>query len=485
MKRILSLTAMLCFLFLPVTALGAACTGSSPTWTATPDRASVASCVSQASDGDTINVSAGDGTETWNAGVTWANKGLKLVGPGEDNLTVTCPNNTCVQLTGTQNGSRISGLTFDHGSYSQYTIYIDGAITEWRIDNVTITRSAFAESAIFVIGALPPTTFPKGLIDNCTFIEACVLVYGEYYDTGGSSCWDDNLELGTDEAVYIEDCTFTYNTEFSASRAFDSYLGGKVVFRFNTVNDGYLEAHSIQGDNQRAVRKWEIYENTLTSVSGNPELIRPAIIKGGTGVIFNNETDDSDDPYTINNVWYFYNERSTNDRGVWDKCDGNSWVDGNEGGQSGYLCRDQIGASKDASTWDYSEPAPTQSKAPAYIWGNTDNAAQVDADIYGEESTVHIIENRDFYNEDDSFDGTSGVGVGTLASCPATCTTGVAYWATDQGSWNATGADGVLYKCTSTDTWEVYFTPYTYPHPLRTEELSYISGCTLSAGEIH
>jgi hypothetical protein len=32
-----------------------ACTGSSPTWTATPDCASVKSCVSQASAGDTID----------------------------------------------------------------------------------------------------------------------------------------------------------------------------------------------------------------------------------------------------------------------------------------------------------------------------------------------------------------------------------------------------------------------------------------------
>ena len=51
------------------------------------------------------------------------------------------------------------------------------------------------------------------------------------------------------------------------------------------------------------------------------------------------------------------------------------------------------------------------------------------------------------------------------------------YWATDQGSWNTStsnpegvqlnGADGVLYRCTSTNTWTLYYTPYTYPHPLQ------------------
>src|SRR5262249_32314074 len=65
----------------------------------------------------------------------------------------------------------------------------------------------------------------------------------------------------------------------------------------------------------------------------------------------------------------------------------------------------------------------------------------------------------------------------TLANRPTTCTTGVAYFATDQGSWNTStsnpygvqqnGADGVLYKCTTPNTWTLYYTPYIYPHPLR------------------
>jgi hypothetical protein len=54
---------------------------------------------------------------------------------------------------------------------------------------------------------------------------------------------------------------------------------------------------------------------------------------------------------------------------------------------------------------------------------------------------------------------------------------GVMYWATDQGSWNTStsnprgvqqsGADGVLYICSATNTWSVYYTPYMYPHPLQ------------------
>jgi hypothetical protein len=74
------------------------------------------------------------------------------------------------------------------------------------------------------------------------------------------------------------------------------------------------------------------------------------------------------------------------------------------------------------------------------------------------------------------FNGTSGAGWGTLANRPTTCTTGVGYFATDRGSWNTgtsnpygvqqNGANGVLYRCTSSNTWTLYYTPYIYPHPL-------------------
>jgi hypothetical protein len=90
-----------------------------------------------------------------------------------------------------------------------------------------------------------------------------------------------------------------------------------------------------------------------------------------------------------------------------------------------------------------------------------------------------LAENTNYFVENASFDGTAGVGCGTLGNRPATCTTGVGYWATDQGNCsdltgyvgaNATEIVGKLYKCTATDTWTEYYTPYDYPHPLRDEE---------------
>jgi hypothetical protein len=128
---------------------------------------------------------------------------------------------------------------------------------------------------------------------------------------------------------------------------------------------------------------------------------------------------------------------------------------------------------------------PNQALEPVYFWNNSGTPVTVD---YSNGSSNLVVAQRDFYPQASGiqttptspFNGVTNVGWGTLANRPTTCTPGVAYFATDQGSWNTSttnyygvqqnGADGVLYKATATDTWTLYYTPYTYPHPLITPE---------------
>jgi hypothetical protein len=132
-----------------------------------------------------------------------------------------------------------------------------------------------------------------------------------------------------------------------------------------------------------------------------------------------------------------------------------------------------------------STPAYSQHVQNSYIFDNLYNSTNVamtkGLDFCGDMSIgkpYTITQNVDYWNQNASFNGTTGVGLGTLANKPTTCTIGVGYWATNQSTSNlsglvganpATPLSGTFYKCTSTNTWTSYYSPYTYPHPLRAE----------------
>jgi hypothetical protein len=87
-----------------------------------------------------------------------------------------------------------------------------------------------------------------------------------------------------------------------------------------------------------------------------------------------------------------------------------------------------------------------------------------------------VAVNREYYSQTQAASCvasgacTGGVGQGTFAQLPTSCTVGVAFWVTDRGGdWNTLGGganDGALYKCTDDSplTWTLFYTPATYPH---------------------
>jgi hypothetical protein len=158
--------------------------------------------------------------------------------------------------------------------------------------------------------------------------------------------------------------------------------------------------------------------------------------------------------------------------------------DGNSS-TNGAACMDQIGRGKGAllSGFDalgrfnlgvLTATPVNQQLEPLYIWNNTRNGALSPGGPAYTDQTV-VAPNRDYYNQDNANCApgggscTAGVGRGTLAQRPTSCTPGVGYWATDQGEWNSTNGatpDGRLYKCVSANSWAPYYMPYAYPHPL-------------------
>jgi hypothetical protein len=152
---------------------------------------------------------------------------------------------------------------------------------------------------------------------------------------------------------------------------------------------------------------------------------------------------------------------------------GPTGVDQNTVGQNGWRCRDQIGISHDSVQWSHSpQGGPTsfgayaQVARPVYFWSNTHGASAMAIDVNTQGDIENkIVASREFYCDAGHASCGAGVTVGT--SLPGTCTVGRAYWKTNEGEWNSlqAGPDGRLYRCTATNTWTVYYTPYTYPHP--------------------
>jgi parallel beta-helix repeat protein len=428
--------------------LHAACAADGSNWNSTPDYSSVSSCISQADEGDTITVSAGDGSETWSSSLA-ITKGLYIIGPGESSLTITSSYTgdyliTYNPATPSNNPNfRLSGFTFDCNNNTSFMGWIDSFTTPQtniRIDNNTIQNATYG----FEISGLY-----YGVIDNNTMSNV-----NKFFSIMGNNttAWNNvSFSPGGSQNLYIEDNTCT---DDDTTNPISHGGGGLSVFRFNTFTDNSAsngtnayDMHGNQDGGNFSTIGCEVYGNTFNKLNGY-NLDKGIYHRGGEGLFWGNN---------------FVVQGITN---------------------GGVSVNEEYNDALYPSANSY-----TQKVHNSYYWSNVRNGSITVSVIDGMDyyhrlnqivnDPEEVIEDREFWVEDASFDGTSGIGVGVLASRPSTCTTGVGYWATDQGSWNQEGDDGVLYKCTSTDTWEVYYTPYTYPHPLRDE-----AGTTPSASGI-
>lgn len=103
----------------------------------------------------------------------------------------------------------------------------------------------------------------------------------------------------------------------------------------------------------------------------------------------------------------------------------------------------------------------SQERVPLYLLNN----GFWDVDVITSPSH-HTQIDRDYYTEAGIFTGVEGTGYGLLSARPATCTQGVAYLATNEN---------IIYKCTSTNVWEEYYTPPDYPHYFNTIHSKYVT----------
>lgn len=425
----------------------------------------VQATIDSAQTGDIIIVPAG--RCEWSKSVTIPDpKKITLKGAGIDLTVITNPLKASVRLEMGDSASRVTGFTFNE---IKIKLFSGSARIDhnklYSFDHVPGSGIIFHTTRNVLVEA------PQALIDHNMF-ENCRVVVAAAGSILANKPWSLPLDMGGYEnVVYVEDNIFhrTYN---GAGNAIDANYGGAYVFRYNKVhNEGQMlniMAHGLQATS-RATRKWELYGNIIqTNSTVYHQTFR---MRGGTGVIFYNQTLGAWSGPSID----LDEQRSAAALGSGGRCDGTSTWDRNEDA-SGYPCRDQIGRGPDAVLWVTGSGAYTQPLMPAYAWVNrTQTNAEVAFRLYYPAQSKWIAANRDYYDYNASFDGTVGVGCGTLDSRPALCTTGTAYWATNQSCTSVAGMVGVepatpiagtLYKCKAPNTWTAYYTPYTYPHPL-------------------
>jgi hypothetical protein len=317
----------------------------------------------------------------------------------------------------------------------------------------------------------------------------------------GDKSWTDTEHWGTSQFMYVED------TQFHNVAVDDAHDGARYVVRHSTMksdnNTGFapqMYNHGLAGNERgRSMRAVEVYLNNF-SVPGTVGVNQPTLsLNGGTALFWGNTVTQYREVVTLNYTRgcdraqgcpYDYLPRPMG----WGYCGtklGPSNWDGNTN-STGYPCLDSVArGAGDLITGAFQGQAGLppyvvnsttgtvawahQALSPVYLWNNTftpaggysSNALVVDSGV--------ATDNTDYYQqfgpsaEPGSFNGTKGVGQGLLSARPSTCTAGpggntpgVGYWATDTST---------LYVCNPTNTWIVYYTPYTYPHPLTQSSL--------------
>lgn len=372
---------------------------------------------------------------------------------------------------------RVSGFAFT-GTAGTGTIWFLGKkdLTAIRIDHNTFTDTGTGCSSAVILGATDEGWVGNvyGVVDHNRFTATNRNTMGVKNLAGQAAAWKPGLP-GSANNLFVEDNTFVYpsGNYDGGCGCIDAWNGGPTVFRYNSTNNCRVVVHGVC---HGGPPNFEAYRNTIRTGDGFRHIHHQG---SGEMFVFDNDLTNGNEIALLH-----YRSCPSDMTGCGlPRCDGYQAGDGNRVPDStyyGYPCRWQPGRNVDGTL------------RPQFAWNNRNDRGKSDMEnqnAWGCSAPApedHVKPDRDYYNavsadaqnsNTSPFNGTTGMGFGTMANRPDTCTTtaepldagngGVGYWATDVGTWNRTGGpQGSLFMCTAKDTWTPYYTPHRYPHPL-------------------
>ncbi len=319
---------------------------------------------------------------------------------------------------------RLSGFVLD-GNNNRFTFMADNEyltpITQFRLDHCLIKNSP--GSLLHFFGEI------YGVIDNNELRgDTCPSFVTRDFSLNEKTWSNITFDFGSVNNRYYED-NIIYLGSYGSSN--EGGLGGRYCVRYNTFyNAGgsgvqpWFDMHGNGGaGGNHGTMGAEIYANTIYC---NNKSLMMFDQRGGKLMAFNN-----------------------------------SAVNANSGAP-GKVREEVFDSDNPPATNPAGQP---QHVSDSYYWNQSINGSiSYDFSIpqtldYGGNTGIVPRWDVHCFKQVQKFDGSSGVGVGPLAQRPSYCTTeGVAWWATDENK---------LYRWHNM-AWELYYVPYTYPHPLRT-----------------
>lgn len=449
----------------------------------------IQAAVASANRGDIVTVPAG--SCQWSSPLR-INKSLTLqgAGPGKTiiNSNLSSTSYSLITFTSaspaddTNLAMRVTGFTLNLNSKSgAFSFTNESTIPLYiRVDNNAVTGAIRSGEYDFFFKS-NGTVF--GVIDNNTWSGQIYGLMSGLASGGnpGRDSWNNQTWTpGSGNALYWEDNTFTVGTNaYMPDRQILSCSGGcRYVARYNTIivnHPGWKQLFDVHGNvsGVHGAFGLELYGNKVVGVEN--KTVNVVQYMGGTGAFFYNwiltagygnattelkESLRDDQPYNA----------SLN---FWPTTTSHLCPAGNS-----YLY---------PSTYSCSSNGQPQHVWNLYGWNNRYGATSSGALLpwvfnnvkYEGSYAYDLAENYQYWDDNSRCTASScSSGVGCGGDTPSgICTTGTAYWKTSQscsevpaesvGANPKVALSGTLYRCESTNRWKAYYTPYTYPHPLR------------------